>query len=82
LNRSAASVGAIDRAARRGKSAADFVNKISVVEEEANESVYWLKLPGQLGMAGEELLRLRREGDELVAIVIASKKTARRSQLK
>jgi four helix bundle protein len=60
---SAASVGVNYRAARCGKSAADFVNKISVVEEEADVSVYWLERPGELGVTGEELLRPRREGD-------------------
>jgi four helix bundle protein len=82
LIRAAASVGANYRAACRGKSSADFINKISVVEEEADESIYWLELLGELGVTGEELSRLRREGDELVAIVVASKKTARRTQAK
>lgn len=44
LLRSATSVGANYRAARRAKSPADFLAKMKIVEEEADESVYWLEL--------------------------------------
>ena len=56
LLRSATSVGANYRAACRGRSRADFVNKIGVVEEEADESHYWLELivevEGNIGSGG------------------------------
>ena len=51
LARSGSSVGANYRAARRSKSLADFIHKLSIVEEEADESAYWLEVLGELGLA-------------------------------
>ncbi len=63
---------------RRAKSRPDFINKLSIVEEEADESIYWFELLEELGMSQDkELLRLKGEANQLVAIVVASKKTAR-----
>jgi four helix bundle protein len=77
LMRSATSVGANYRSACRAKSKPDFIAKLSIVEEEADESVYWLEL---LEMSQDkELQRLKDEANQLVAIVVASKKTARRN---
>ncbi len=51
-----------------------------IVEEEADESMYWLELLEHIGpQSNAELLRLKGEADELVAIAVASKKTVRRS---
>jgi four helix bundle protein len=80
LGRSGSSVGANYRAARRSKSLADFINKLSIVEEESDESAYWLEILGELGLAADaERLRLHQEADQLTAIMVASKKTARTS---
>ena len=76
--RSGTSVGANYRAACRSKSKADFINKLSIVEEEADESEYWLELAENLSCANrEELVRLKSEAGQLVAIMVQSKKTAR-----
>jgi four helix bundle protein len=64
LLRSATSVGANYRAACRAKSPADFIAKMGIVEEEADESLYWMEL-------------LMTEGNELVAIAVSSIKAAR-----
>jgi four helix bundle protein len=77
--RSATSVGANYRAACRARSRADFVAKLALVEEEADESLYWLELLKELNVpAGEDIVRLMSEAGELVSIVVASKKTARK----
>jgi four helix bundle protein len=77
LIRSATSVGANYRSACRAKSKADFIAKLSIVEEEADESIYWLELLEELKVQEPELPRLKDEGNQLVAIMVASKKTAR-----
>jgi four helix bundle protein len=78
LIRSSSSVGANYRAVCRAKSRADFISKLSIVEEEADESVYWLEILEGLGMGGNASLKnLKSEAAQLVAIVVASKKTAR-----
>jgi four helix bundle protein len=78
LMRAATSVGANYRAACRAKSRPDFIAKMSIVEEEADESLYWLDLLGELSPRPDDnLLFLKREASELVAIAVASKKTAR-----
>jgi four helix bundle protein len=57
------------------------VSKLSIVEEEADESVYWMEILEGLGMSEDVVLRrLKNEADQLVAIVVASKKTARRER--
>ncbi len=78
LIRSASSVGANYRAVCRAKSKADFIAKLSIVEEEADESMYWLEILEGLGMRkNADLERLKDEATQFVAIVVASKKTAR-----
>ena len=76
--RSGTSVGANYRAACRAKSRADFIAKMSIVEEETDESLYWMELLTELGYNDNiELNRLHNEGNQLLAIVVQSKKTAR-----
>ncbi len=78
LIRCSSSVGANYRAACRAKSDADFINKLKIVEEEADESMYFLELLLQVGnKEHEEIKRLHSEGNELLAIVVASIKTMR-----
>jgi four helix bundle protein len=79
LIRSASSVAANYRAACRGKSKADFISKVSIVEEEADESLLWLEMLADLCQKrNPELDRLENEASQLVAIMVSSKKTARK----
>ena len=78
LLRSGTSVGANYRAACRGRSTAEFIAKMGIVEEEADESVYWMELLVEGKLVRAELLdELIGEANELVAIVVASIKTAK-----
>jgi len=78
LMRAATSVGANYRAACRAKSKADFVSKISTVEEEADESAFWLEMLDDLhGRKDAKRERLTDEACQLVAIMVKSRKTAR-----
>jgi four helix bundle protein len=78
LLRAGTSVGANYRAACRAKSPADFIAKMGTVEEETDESLYWMELliEGDL-LPKDRLTDLMAEGDELVAIFVASINTAR-----
>ena len=81
LLKSSSSVGANYRAAQRAKSTADFINKLKIVEEEIDESNYWLELFIQINSSrNEEMTRLLSESKEILAIVVASIKTARKNQ--
>lgn len=78
LIRSATSVAANYRASQRAKSKADFVSKLGTTEEEADESLFWLECLEALATREHpELKRLLKEADELVAIVVASRRRAR-----
>lgn len=67
----------------RAKSTADFINKLKIVEEEVDESVYWLEIFEEiLSEHSEEILRLQKEGKELLAITVASINTAKRNNNK
>src|SRR5262245_58378381 len=78
LVKSGTSVGANYRAACRAKSNADFIAKMAIVEEEADECVYWLELIVESGLMKKELVEsLVDEADQLVAIVVSSINTAR-----
>jgi len=79
--RSASSVGANYRAACKGKSSADFINKIVICEEEADESMYWLDLMEESELVKTELLvNYKKEARELTAIFTATGKTANQNQ--
>ncbi|PYV19048.1 MAG: four helix bundle protein [Acidobacteria bacterium] len=78
LLRSGTSVAANYRALCRARSRAEFVAKLGVVIEEADETVFWMELLVEAGlMAGGRMQDLLREANELVAIFVASRKTAR-----
>ncbi len=78
LLRSGTSVGANYRAASRARSQADFISKITICEEEADESGYWMELIIASGLMKKELVNdLSKEAGELTAIFTASDKTAR-----
>ena len=79
LLRSATSVGANYRAVCRARSDADFISKMAIVLEEADESTYWLEILVESGlMPQQKLADLIAEAEELVAIFAASKITASR----
>lgn len=79
LLRSGTSIGANYRAAGRARSQAEFVSKIGIVVEEADETVFWLECLIEAGIIKEDLLKeLLIEANELVAIFAASHRTSRR----
>lgn len=79
--RSAGSVGANYRATVRAKSKADFIYKIEIVLEEADESMYWLEVMRDAKMkTGDEIERLIKEANELTAIFAATDKTAKNNR--
>jgi four helix bundle protein len=78
LVRSGTSVAANYRAACRAKSNADFIAKMGTVEEEADESSFWLEVIIESGLMKEELVKdLKDEADQIVAIMVSSINTAR-----
>lgn len=78
LIRSGTSIAANYRTACRARSNADFISKITVVEEECDESLFWLELITEANLLKKEIvLDLMIEADELTAIFTASGKTAR-----
>lgn len=80
LLRSSTSVAANYRAASRARSHREFVAKLGIVEEEGDETLFWLELVTDCRLATEEhTVPLCQEGDEIVAMVVASIRTARRS---
>jgi four helix bundle protein len=71
--KSATSVGANYRASNRAKSTADIINKRKIVEEEADETLYWLEIIAALELnRRNDIVPLYKEGDELLAIIVAS----------
>ncbi len=86
--RSSSSTAANYRSACHAKSKADFISKLGTVEEEADESGFWLEMLREISQLGvvkfepptlPELDRLEDEAKQLVAITVASRKTARGS---
>jgi len=84
LLRCASSVGANYRAACRAKSTADFINKLKIVEEEIDESEYFLDLINHVdkGNNAKKIDELRKEANELLSIYVASIKTLKSKNLK
>ena len=81
LLRSSSSVGANYRASQRGKSTADFINKLKIVEEEVDESMYFLELLKEIfEKENEKIQSLHAEANEILSIIVASINTARRNQ--
>jgi len=79
--RSGTSVAANYRSACRAKSTADFVAKMSIVEEEADETLFWLELLEESELVtAAKLTAIKQEANELIAITVASIKTARRNR--
>lgn len=86
--RSSGSAAANYRPACRAQSRTDFISKLGTVEEEADESGFWLEMLRDIAQLGSvkfepatlsELDRLENEASQLVAITVAARKTARQS---
>jgi len=83
LLRSGTSVGANYRAACRARSPADFISKMGIVEEELDESLYWMELLIEAGILKPARLEpLMAEAGELLAITVSSINTARKRKKK
>jgi len=83
LVRSGTSVGSNYRAACRGRSRAEFVAKLGVVEEEADESAFWMELiiDGEL-LKRKQVVSLLDEANELARIMAQSRITARNTLIR
>jgi four helix bundle protein len=78
LIRCGTSVGANYRAACRARSKADFISKMGIVEEEADETIYWMELLVDADIVKRSrIAELLDEADQILSIVISSIKTAR-----
>jgi four helix bundle protein len=83
LIRSGTSVGANYRAACRGRSTNEFISKLGIVEEETDESMYWIELIIEAGIIpAKKLNPLLKEANEILSITVASRKTARANNRK
>lgn len=79
--RAASSVAANYRAALRAKSNADFINKFKIVEEELDETLFFLELINEMNpQLKKEIEVLAKEGNELLSIIVASLNTLRKKQ--
>ena len=77
--RSSSSVGSNYRAACRAKSTADMIHKLKIVEEEADETLFWLEVLVESELMPETRLQnLMKETDEILAMTVASIKTLRK----
>lgn len=83
LLRCCTSVASNYRAVCRSRSMLDFISKLSVVEEEADESAFWLEIIIECNMIKRELVEpLLKESNEIVAIMVSAKKTSRNNKFK
>ncbi len=81
LLRSGTSVGANYRSAKRAKSKRDFIAKMGIVEEECDESIFWMELLVESGLMKKELLSdLMSEADEILRMVVSSITTAKKNK--
>jgi four helix bundle protein len=80
--RSSTSLAANYRASCLAKSKRDFINKLKIVEEETDETIFWLELieESQIFLK-EKLLPIKTEAHEILKIIIASIKTTRKNQI-
>ena len=82
LIRSATSVGSNYRAACRARSKNEFISKIGIVEEESDESLYWLEILSESELvSSRELESLTKEANELTAIFVSTRKSAKSNRI-
>ena len=79
LIRCGTSVGANFRAASRARSRLDFIAKLKIVEEECDEAIYWLEILQSMNIESQLTQQLMNEGNQILSIIVASIKTARRN---
>ena len=80
LLKSGTSIGANYREANRAQSRDDFIHKIAICEKEAAETEYWIELLSESGLGHRTALQpLLAESRELLAIFVASGRTAKKS---
>ena len=80
LLRAGTAVGANYRSALRGKSRADFIAKLGIVEEECDEALYWMQMLIEADVVQQSrLTQLMTEANEIIAIVVTSIRTARKN---
>ncbi|MCG6946324.1 MAG: four helix bundle protein [Deltaproteobacteria bacterium] len=78
---SGTSVAANYRAACRGRSRAEFIAKLGIVEEEADETLFWLEMIDEMEVTDKNAVQsLMKECDEIIAIMVSSIKTARQEK--
>ncbi|HAP01353.1 MAG TPA: four helix bundle protein [Bacteroidetes bacterium] len=77
--RSSCSVGANYRSSRRARSSAEFISKLKVSEEEADESIFWLEIIKAVDLDSKSVDGLLKEADELTSILTSSGKTAKQN---
>jgi four helix bundle protein len=78
LIRCGTSVGANYRAASRARSKPDFIAKMGIIEEECDESLYWMEMLAEAGLVDlARMAELMGEGAEILSMVVASIRTAR-----
>lgn len=76
--RSGTSIGANYRAACRAKSTPDMINKMKIVEEESDETMYWLEILTETGLLSQEQVQdVYKETNEILSMTVASLKTLR-----
>ena len=79
--RSGTSIAANYRSACRARSKAEFISKLSIVEEEADETLFWLEVIKEMKIFQyEKIDTLMKENDEILSIVVASIKTAKKNK--
>ncbi len=78
LFRSGTSIAANYRAACRAKSKRDFIAKLAIVEEESDETLFWMEMLSEMEVLRSDLLdKLMLENDEIISIIVSSIKTSR-----
>jgi four helix bundle protein len=78
---SGTSVAANYRSACRGRSRAEFIAKLGIVEEEADETLFWLEIIDEMEIGDTDVVQsLMEESDEIIAIMVSSIKTARQEK--
>ena len=79
--KSGTSIGANYRAACRAKSTADFINKLKIVEEESDETIYWLEVMEDSNLVEvDRVTMLKEETNQILSIVVSSIKTLRQKE--
>lgn len=83
ITRSSTSIGANYRAVCRAKSDADFINKLKIVEEEADETIYWFEILEESGLVhSKRIENIKKETEEILSIVVASFENHERKSIK